>query len=139
MPKNRSAFADIDLSALDGPTLAALEELARKKWQLQMIRAQQEQDRLARELHNTEVPAVNGFRLERRVHADAFHDWAAKEGGYEVWSDRGFLKYFDKLAPECRVKYQRKAQVGWTDSLPEEVPIRTDHEGPAKRFVKKYG
>ena len=137
MSKLRPAIADVDLSALDGATLAALEELARKKWQLQMIRAQQEQDRLARELHNTEVPEVNGFRMVRRVHADAFHDWAHKEGGYEVWNDRGFLKYFDKLAPECQVKYQRKAQVGWTESLPEEVPIHTVGSGH-KRFVKKY-
>lgn len=129
------AFADTDLSSLDPLTLVALEEYARKLHQLQMIQAQKEQDALAREMR--ECPEVNGFVLQRRVHADAFHDWGLKLGSYDAWTDKGFLKYFDKIAPETRVKYKRKAQVGWTESLPEEVPIIVSGGGE-KRFVKKY-
>lgn len=136
-----SGFDDIDLSGLDPLTLIALEELARKQWELQMIQAQKEQDRLAKELANTEVTAVDGFGpMVRRVHADAFHDWARKEkrnGGYDIWKDNGFTRYFDKIAPECKVKYAGKPQVGWG---PELEPVAIEIHGCAenKRWVKKY-
>jgi hypothetical protein len=104
---------------IDPLTQAALEELYRKRWLLESLKAQAEQDRLEREYR--EAKAVHGIgELKRRVHAFAYHDWAKKLGSYQCWSDSGFTKYFDRIAPETKVKCVgakpgngAALQVGW--------------------------
>lgn len=115
-----SALRDIDLVGLDAPTIAALEELARREHMLLMLQEQALQEQLAREC--PEVNALEGMgQVTRNISSAAFHDWALKEGSYDCWNDRGFNRYIDRLAPETRVKCRAPKsgnglalQVGWT-------------------------
>ncbi len=104
---------------IDPAMQAALGELYRRKWVLESLKAQREQDTLERE--HREARAIPGMgEVKRRVHSFAYHDWAKKLGSYECWRDRGFTKYFDRIAPEARVKSLgakpgngAPLQVGW--------------------------
>lgn len=97
----------------DPGTEAALLELLRKKWLLEELQAQAEQEAFARSLGP--VKAVDGIgEVKRAVHPFAFHDWALKLGSYGCWQDRGFLKYFERIAPEVKVdSLGTKTQVGY--------------------------
>ena len=87
---------------VDPAMQAAVEELARRKWILESMKAQREQDRLDRQL--MEARALPGMgEINRRVHSFAFHDWG-KKLGYECWGDRSFTNYFERIAPETKVK-----------------------------------
>jgi hypothetical protein len=125
----------INLAALRPDTLAALELLARKKLQLEAIRAQQQQERVAKEFG--EANAVDGIgELQMQVHAQAYHEWNAKQPG--CWSDPAFRRWYrKKQAPETDVKCGgTKVQVGWTPSAPQTIEIFGCQEN--KRFTKKY-
>jgi hypothetical protein len=97
----------------DPATLAALEELLRQRWMLEQLQAQAEQDAFARECK--QLKAVDGIgAVKRAVHPAAFFDWGLKLGSFDCWQDRGFLKYFDRIAPETRVdSLGTKTQVGY--------------------------
>lgn len=97
----------------DAGTLAALAELLRKRWLAEELAAQVEQEEFAR--HCRELKAMEGVgAVKRAVHAFAFHDWALKLGSYDCWRDGGFLRYFDRIAPETRVDCGgTKVQVGY--------------------------
>lgn len=132
MSKNSIAAPDITFEGVDAATIAAVEELARQEWQLAALQAQIEQEEFAR--HCKLVNGVEGVgEVTRMVHAFAYHDWAHKLGSYECWQDKGFQKYFDRIAPETKVKCVAPKsgnglalQVGWTPP-----------EGK-RRFTKKY-
>lgn len=120
---------------LDPGLLAALEELARRKLMLEHIRAQKEQDRLAR--HFREAKSIDGIgELQMRVHSTAYHDWGIKLG-FDCWKDEGFKKYFRKIAPETRVKCGgTKLMVGYQPGQDQQIEIFGS--GNAPRFSKKY-
>lgn len=127
-----SLATPIEFEGVDQSTIVALEELARQEWLNAALQAQIEQEEFAR--HCREVNAVEGVgEVQRMVHPFAYHDWAHKLGSYECWQDKGFQKYFDRIAPETKVKCVAPKsgnglalQVGWTPP-----------EGK-KRFSKKY-
>jgi hypothetical protein len=128
--------APIEFEGVDEATILALEELARAEWLNESLKAQIEQEEFARHCRNVDFKAVDGIgQVTRQVHAFAFHDWAAKEGSYDVWKDKSFNRYFDRIAPETKVKCVAPKsgnglalQVGWTPG-PDTAP---------KRFSKKY-
>ncbi len=120
---------------LADPVIAAsLLEIARMEYQLEAIQAQKRQDAMDAELREGVFRDGMGG-CERRVDAFAFHQWGHDEG-YGCWSDRGFLKYFDRIAPETRVRSRSaKIQVGYQASPGFQVEVRVN----APRFSKSYG
>ena len=83
--------------------LEALMALYEKKLTLQQIRAQKEQEQIARNF--AEARAIDGVgALTMQVHADAYHQIAHDMGGYEIWQEKSFVKHFLNRAPECKVK-----------------------------------
>jgi hypothetical protein len=119
---------------LDPGLTAALEEVARLEWQLESIRAQKRQNAMAADLRDG--LSVEGLgACERRVDTFAYHDWGIKEG-YECWKDSGFKRYFDRIAPECKVRSRgTKVQVGYTAAPRFELPV-TERRQP--KFRKSY-
>lgn len=113
---------------------ASLLELARLEFQLEAIQAQKRQDNMDAELREGVFRDGMGG-CDRRVDAFAFHNWGMDEG-YGCWSDKGFLKYFDRIAPETRVRSRSaKIQAGYSASPGFEVPLRVNQP----RFSKTYG
>lgn len=113
---------------------ASLLELARKEFELEAILAQQRQNAMGPELREGVFRDGMGA-CERRVDAFAFHQWGI-DLGYECWGDRGFTKYFDRIAPETRVRSRSaKLQVGYEASPAFEVPVARVNE---PRFAKTY-
>lgn len=87
---------------VDPELRAALEELYHKKLLLQQVRAQKEQELVAKEFR--EARAIDGIGAHTmQIHADAYHQIAQDMGGYEIWQQKDFVKHFLKRAPECRV------------------------------------
>jgi len=119
---------------LDPGLAAALDEVARLEWQLECIRAQKRQNAMAAELRDGR--SLEGLgACQRRVDGFAYHDWGLKEG-YGCWQDKGFTRYFDRIAPECKVRSRgTKVQVGYSRERRIEIPV--EREGP--RFRKSYG
>lgn len=115
---------DVDLELNDPALEAALEEVYRKAWLLEALQAQVEQEEFAREVRNG-YRAMEGLgAVKREVHGFAYHDWALKLGSYDCWRDSGFLKYFDRIAPETRTKSTgTKVQVGWQGETNFYVPF----------------
>jgi hypothetical protein len=128
-----SALADLTLE-LDPGLRAALEEVARLEFALECIQAQKRQDAMARELREGRSQDGLGACV-RRVDAFAHHEWT-QQLGPECWQDKGFTKYFDRIAPECRVRSRgTRVQVGYTPGRRFEVPV-TERAEP--RFRKTY-
>jgi hypothetical protein len=126
-----SVLRDLRVDLKDPGLIEALRQLAILEWTWNSIKAQSEQERVAREL--PEARCLDGIgQMCRQVHEFAYHDWAAKEGSYGVWTDRSFNRYMDRVAPETRVKAVRsKAGIGF------EGRIHRPFHGE-KRFVKRY-
>jgi hypothetical protein len=123
----------IDFQGVSADTVAALEEIVRQEWELEAMKAQRVQLRLAACLpeHN----AIDGVGYVRRhVSSFAYHDWARKLGTYECWGDRGFNHYIDKIAPETVVRSKgTKMQLGY------QAPALVAPPAPGnKRFTKIY-
>jgi len=91
----------------------ALRQLYEKTLTLEMLQAQAEQNALDRSLR--EARSIDGVgEVVRRVHPSAYHLWAHDLGSYDCWQDKGFTKYFDRIAPECKVKSTgTRLQVGF--------------------------
>lgn len=119
---------------IDPGTEAALEKLARAEWIHEELIAQTTIDRMGREFR--EAKRLDGLGdLTRRVPTFAYHDWAKKLGSYACWRDKGFTKYFDRIAPECLVKAQSaKTMVGYR-AIPGQVVAMGSG---ATRFHKVY-
>lgn len=125
----------IDFIGVDEPTLLALEELARAEYLNAALQAQIEQEEFARHCRNVEFKAIDGIgEVTRQVHGFAYHDWAAREGGYEVWKDKGFNRYMDRVAPETRVKCVAPKS---GNGLPLQILSVWDSPNP-KRYSKKF-
>lgn len=129
-----SAIADAVLELNDPCLEAALEEVARKEWILESLRAQADQDRLAREMG--ELNSIDGLgRVARQIDPFAYHDWAKKLGSYDCWRDKGFNAYIDRIAPETKVRcHGTRIQSGYRgptncDAFPSRPP----------KFHKSYG
>jgi hypothetical protein len=129
----KMSLRDLTLE-LDPGLRAALEEVARLEWTLESIQAQKRQNAMAAVLRDGR--SLEGLgACERRVDAFAYHDWGLKEG-YACWQDKGFKRYFDRIAPECRVKSRgTKVQVGYTAARRFVVPV---HDRQEPRFRKSY-
>ena len=126
--RNELQFIDVDPG-----TMVALEELARLEHEVAALAAQREQEEFAK--HCREVNAIDGVgEVVRNVHSFAFHDWAAKLGSYDCWRDKGFNKYFDRIAPETRV---RTVAPKSGNGLP--LMVSVEWPGSGKRFSKNYG
>ena len=131
-------FDTDELMGLDPETAAALEELLRRKLLLEQLQAQRMADTMARELRQART--VNGIgALQRRIPTAAYHLWG-QDLGYDCWDDGGFLKYFDRIAPEARVD-ARPAQL--TIVKPEAAKIIRVRTKPGAaprnvRFTKRY-
>ncbi len=125
-----SLLSELELH-ISPATALALEELARKEWLEESVRAQREQEEFARACRETN--ALEGIgAVTRHIDAFAFHDWALKMGTHDCWKDKGFNKYIDRIAPETKPISRgaapgngMKLMVGW-------VP-------PEKRFTRTFG
>lgn len=125
--------APIDFQGVSPDTVAALEEIVRQEWELEAMKAQREQERLAACL--PEHHAIDGVGYVRRhISSFAYHDWARKLGTYECWGDKGFNHYIDRIAPETRVKSKgTKMQLGYQAPALVSAPALSN-----KRFTKTY-
>lgn len=105
--------------AIDPELRGALEELYRRRWILECLRAQREADTMPREAR--EAKAVDGLgALESRIPGTAYHAWGQRLG-YDCWNDPGFRRDFRKMAPETVVRcYGTRTQVPVAWERPEQ-------------------
>lgn len=130
-----SYLNDVDLSALTPDLVAAVEELARREWLLESLKAQRRQNALAA-AQGPAAPVDGLGQLRRQVDTFAFMDWGLKEG-FGVWQDPQFNRYYDRIAPETKVEHAARAPragfraaltSGWDDALPPKRFTKTYHE-----------
>lgn len=110
----------LDILIKDPGLVAALEELAWRKWQLECIQAEKEQIALAAQ--GQETRAVDGLgEVTARVHATAHFDMI-RQYGHGCWGDQSFNKHFLGKNPECKVKStgtRPQIQCGWERNVRE--------------------
>lgn len=126
---------DESLLGSDPALHEALRQLYEKTLQLEMLQAQAEQNAMDNSLR--EARSIDGVgEVVRRVHPSAYHLWAHDLGDYACWQDKGFTKYFDKIAPECKVRSRgTRIQVGHTRPVDCSVAFARQN---APRFFKAY-
>lgn len=99
--------------------LREVEREFRTGWNLQKVRTIHQQKWEAK---RRKVPAraIEGLgQLEREIPVTSYHFWG-KKLGYQCWSDKNFLKEWDRDNPEYRVAYQpskQKVMVNGTKGL----------------------
>ncbi len=102
---NKVQPTPIDFIGVDEATQLALLELAKAEWEMEALQAQRDMDIFAAHCRTVNLNGVEGMgQLTRNINAFAFHDWAHKEKSYDVWNDKSFNRYIDRIAPETRVK-----------------------------------
>ena len=114
----------------------ALDELVNKKLAEQRRESQRLQDTVLPTL-GQETNWMDGVgEMKMRIDANAFHDLARVHGGYEIFSQPDWQRWFLKRAPECKViSKSPKIQVGYRlamverPGLRESIPIRPEVRG----------
>jgi len=111
------SFAE-DIARIGGKALLdAVEEEYRTGRQVQEALVRARQQRLATACTKLESAAIDGLGyIESDIPAEAYFHWmeeGRKRGTTNIWKHRCFRREFLRDNPQFKVRYRRKAQVGW--------------------------
>lgn len=90
--------------------LKEVEREFRTGWHLQKVQTLHQRKWEAKRRKQMPAKAIDGIgQLEREIPVTSFHFWG-KKLGYQCWSDKNFLKEWDRDNPEYTIAYQPQKQ-----------------------------